>query len=163
MSDLLLGTFASRALVGKTCIVTGAGSGMGRAVARRFAQSGARVVMADVRSDAVEATGRTLRDEGADLEPLAVTVDLAGVDGCAALVERAVAASGRLDAVVNCAGVGGMIGTAQRQVAEGGGPPIGRIGEPDDAAGCALFLVSDAAAYVTGITLFMDGGAAVSR
>ncbi len=45
----------------------------------------------------------------------------------------------------------------------GGSAPIGRIGEPDDAAGCALFLVSDAAAYVTGITLFMDGGAAVSR
>ncbi len=113
MPDLVLGTFANRALAGKTCIVTGAGSGMGRAVARRFAQAGARVVMADVRSDAVEATGRTFRDEGADLEPLAVTVDLTGVDACAALVEQAVAASGRLDAVVNCAGVGGMIGTVE--------------------------------------------------
>jgi NAD(P)-dependent dehydrogenase (short-subunit alcohol dehydrogenase family) len=36
--------------------------------------------------------------------------------------------------------------------------PLGRVGRPEDVAGAALFLVSDAAAYVTGQVLAVDGG-----
>jgi 3-oxoacyl-[acyl-carrier protein] reductase len=39
-----------------------------------------------------------------------------------------------------------------------GGIPLGRVGRPEDVAGAALFLVSDAAAYVTGQVLAVDGG-----
>ncbi len=38
--------------------------------------------------------------------------------------------------------------------------PLGRWGEPDDVAGVVVFLASDAAAYVTGCTIPIDGGAA---
>ncbi len=42
------------------------------------------------------------------------------------------------------------------------GAPLGRIGEPEDIAGAAVFLASNAAAYVTGQTLIVDGGATVT-
>lgn len=86
MRGLVLGTFGRQALSGKTCIVTGAGSGMGRVAARRFSQAGAQVVMADINGDTVEETERTIQDEGAGREPVAVTVDLGDVDACSELV-----------------------------------------------------------------------------
>ena len=43
-----------------------------------------------------------------------------------------------------------------------GGVPLGRLGEPDDVAGAAAFLASPAAAYVTGQTLVVDGGATIA-
>jgi 2-dehydro-3-deoxy-D-gluconate 5-dehydrogenase len=36
--------------------------------------------------------------------------------------------------------------------------PIGRIGQPSDIAGAVVFLASDAASFVTGVTLYVDGG-----
>ena len=42
------------------------------------------------------------------------------------------------------------------------GTPLGRIGEPEDVAGAAVFLASDAACYVTGQTLIVDGGTTVT-
>lgn len=42
------------------------------------------------------------------------------------------------------------------------GTPLGRIGDPDDVAGAAVFLASDAAKFVTGVTLVIDGGLTIS-
>src|SRR5262245_54893538 len=62
----------------------------------------------------------------------------------------------------------GLIGTrlttdivegAERRAAEGHGIPIGRVGEPEDIARCALFLASDAASFITGTHIVVDGGA----
>src|SRR6187455_782584 len=51
--------------VGKVAVVTGAGSGMGKAFAKRFAAEGMRVVIADVQRDALAQTAEELRADGA--------------------------------------------------------------------------------------------------
>ena len=40
--------------------------------------------------------------------------------------------------------------------------PVGRLGRPDDLAGAALLLCSDAGAYINGVNLFVDGGRAIA-
>jgi NAD(P)-dependent dehydrogenase (short-subunit alcohol dehydrogenase family) len=88
---------------GQVALVTGAGSGMGLATAQAFAEAGAAVVLADVN----EAALRTATDglTAAGYQALGVTCDVADEDQVAALVERAVAAFGRLDMAFNNAGI----------------------------------------------------------
>jgi 3-hydroxybutyrate dehydrogenase len=77
--------------VERACLVTGAASGIGRAIAERLEADGARVLAVDLRPDA-DGPGR----------PFAA--DLATADANAAAVDEALARFGRLDAVVACAG-----------------------------------------------------------
>lgn len=85
-----------------TAIVTGAASGIGRAVAERLAAGGRSVVLADVDADGLERTAAAVRDAGGHAEP--APADLGSAAGCESVVRRLGAAS-RLDAVVNVAGV----------------------------------------------------------
>jgi len=88
----------------KVAIVTGAGSGIGRAVAVAFAREGARVVVNDRRADgAGEATAEAIVDEGG--EALYVGADISREDDVVKLVDAAVERYGRLDVMVNNAGV----------------------------------------------------------
>jgi NAD(P)-dependent dehydrogenase (short-subunit alcohol dehydrogenase family) len=87
-------------LAGKVCLVTGAGSGIGRAAALRFSEEGARVAVADVRG---EATAETVRAIGEDA--LALTVDVTSPASIEAALEHVVSSCGGLDVVVNNAGV----------------------------------------------------------
>jgi len=248
-------------LRGKVAIVTGAATGIGRASAVLFAQAGARVALADVRAPELAQAVAAVRAAGG--EAASITADLARPEDCAAVVEAAVRAFGRLDVLLNNAGVGTMVvggtvesialehwdlaqdvnvramylvsraavphmrsaggaivniasvsafrgsverpshayaaskgavlsltramaasygrdgirvnaicpGTirtrltadivegAERAAKEGRGIPLGRVGEPEDIARCALFLASDDAAFVSGATLVADGGA----
>lgn len=85
---------------GRTIIVTGAGSGIGAATARRFAGEGAKVVL-------VGRTRQTLDDTRSSLEGgtgLVVTADVSVVDDAARMVEEATRAFGGVDVVVNNAG-----------------------------------------------------------
>jgi len=84
----------------KTALVTGAGSGIGAAIAQRFAQEGARVVAADLDGDAAAATAARIGGAA-----LGVQVDVRDEDSVAALVARAQAA-GPLDVLANVAGIG---------------------------------------------------------
>jgi NAD(P)-dependent dehydrogenase (short-subunit alcohol dehydrogenase family) len=87
-------------LAGKACLVTGAGSGIGRATALRFAQEGGKVAAADVRVEAAEETAAEIGGEA-----IAVQVDVTSADSVAACVDHVVGAFGALDVVVNNAGV----------------------------------------------------------
>jgi NAD(P)-dependent dehydrogenase (short-subunit alcohol dehydrogenase family) len=237
-------------LDGKVALITGAGSGMAKACAALFVRDGAKVVAADI-SGAQEQTASEVGDG-----VVAVHCDVSEEDDVAAAVDTAMSKFGRLDAVLNAAGVPGqalvheldmedfdaMVGVNLRGVALGmkhgvramletgdggsivnwssiGGlnsypmastycatkagvialtktaaldygaagirvnavcpgiiltqmgrssletmpsmatkPPLGRAGEASEVAEVAAFLVSDAASYVSGAIIPVDGG-----
>ena len=253
---------ASQVLGEKVALITGAATGIGRASALLFARGGARVALSDTRAPELEQTVADVRAAGGEVTSAAV--DLARPENCAAAVDAAVRAFGRLDVVLNNAGVGTMVvgGTVEtislehwdlaqdvnvramylvsraalpymrkagggaivniasvsafrgsterpthayaaskgavlaltramaasygkdrvrvnaicpgtirtrltaditerveRDAKEGRGIPLGRIGEPEDIAQCALFLASDAASFISGAQIVVDGGA----
>ena len=250
------------ALTGRVAVITGAATGIGRASALVFARAGARVALADSRKPELDKTAEEVRGAGGEVSSSAV--DLARPGDCAAVVESAMGAFGRVDIVLNNAGVGTMVvggtvetialdhwdlaqdvnvramylvsraaiphlrragggaivniasvsafrGSAGRpshayaaskgavlsltramaasygadrirvnaicpgtirtrltadiiervsvDAKEGRGIPLGRVGEPEDIAQCALFLASDAASFISGAHIVVDGGA----
>ena len=91
-------SFITGRFAGRTAIVTGAGSGIGRATALRLAREGARVVAADIAADRLE----QLTAEFPDLDLLPVTGDIATDEGLEAVMA---AAGDRVDALANVAGI----------------------------------------------------------
>src|SRR3989449_1537068 len=87
----------------KVALVTGAGSGIGRATALRLAAEGARVACADSNQDAAAETATRIADAGGDA--LALVADVTDERACARMVEAALARFGRLTTLVNSAGV----------------------------------------------------------
>lgn len=85
-------------LTGKAAIVTGAGRGIGRAVALRLAEDGAGVTCADIDADAAAATSQAIQDAGG--RSRAVAADVSTAEGNRHMVEQTVVAFGGLDAVV---------------------------------------------------------------
>jgi NAD(P)-dependent dehydrogenase (short-subunit alcohol dehydrogenase family) len=90
---------------GKVALVTGAGSGIGRATAVLFAAEGARVVATDVRAQGIDETVALITAAGGTAS--GVVADVAQAIAMEAAVAAAVATYGRLDCAVNCAGVRG--------------------------------------------------------
>ncbi|MGA9275787.1 SDR family NAD(P)-dependent oxidoreductase [Ilumatobacter sp.] len=98
-------TNLSRSISGRVAIITGAASGMGRATARLFADEGARVVVADLGQQRVDAVvDEILAVHGAD-SALGVVTDVSDARQLEHLVARTVEWGGRLDIVVNNAGI----------------------------------------------------------
>jgi len=96
----------SERLQGKTALVTGGSSGNGRAIARRFAEEGANVTVADVREDprmGGEPTHELVEREGGAAQ--FVECDVSSVADLRAAVDATVEAFGSLDVMVNNAGV----------------------------------------------------------
>ena len=242
-------------LDGRTAIITGAGSGFGEAMTRRFSKEGARVLACDRNRAAVESLAAELSAEGREV--CAQEVDVSKALQVSRMVETGLKAFGRIDILVNNAGIspkkefleyteedwdavhsvnlkgeylcaravcehmmankygrivnlsssawraGGFAGGIPYTSAKAGvigltrslaktlgpfgitvnaiapGPsatamtdewlaawsetfvaqiPLRRVGQPEDIANAALFLVSDEAAYVTGICLDVNGG-----
>lgn len=105
---------STRLLEGKVCLITGAAApkGIGRATAHLFAEHGARIVIADIASDAE--TANLFRTEAqvaglADCAVAAVRCDISQRSDCAHAVATAVEHFGRLDVLVNSAGIVGSL------------------------------------------------------
>ena len=85
-------------LKGKTAIVTGAGSGFGAGIARRFAAEGATVMVVDLNGDAAGAVAR-------EIGGVAQVADVSKADSVKDMAQAALAAWGRIDILVNNAGI----------------------------------------------------------
>ncbi len=90
-------------LRGKAAFITGAGSGIGRATARRFAEEGAAVMAADLVADAAAETTQLLSDDG--LEAASVCVDVTDRRAVEEALAQAEQELGGLDVIVNNAGI----------------------------------------------------------
>lgn len=100
MQDELIATFS---LEGRSSVVTGAASGIGREIALAFARAGAAVIAVDRDADGANATAEDVRTIGARADCVAADVaDRAAVEGA---VQRAVDNFGRLDVMANVAGI----------------------------------------------------------
>jgi 2,3-dihydroxy-2,3-dihydro-p-cumate dehydrogenase len=94
-------------LAGRTAVVTGAGTGIGREIAERFAREGADVVVAGLEADSCEASARSI-EERFGTKALAFAADLSVQGEAEKLCRQTLETFGKVDALVNNAG-GGVI------------------------------------------------------
>jgi NAD(P)-dependent dehydrogenase (short-subunit alcohol dehydrogenase family) len=92
-------------LKGKVAIITGSGSGLGRASALLFAKEGAKVVVADIAAKGAEETVSIIKKAGGDAIPC--RVDVTKASDCEKMVATAINEYGKLDIMFNNAGAGG--------------------------------------------------------
>src|SRR3979490_3542562 len=110
-------------LEGKSVIITGAGSGIGRAASLLFAREGAKLIAVD-RTEGVKETVEQVRKAGGTAE--AVMADAGSEKDVIAFIDKAVSAYGRLDAIWANAGLSGGVGAASDTTGENSqeNPPI---------------------------------------
>ncbi len=92
-------------LLGDVAIITGAGAGIGRAIALHFAAAGAHVVVSDLKAEAAEAVSAEITAAGG--QAIGLACDVTREEDCAAVIEAAVTRFGKLTILVNNAGGGG--------------------------------------------------------
>jgi NAD(P)-dependent dehydrogenase (short-subunit alcohol dehydrogenase family) len=90
-------------MAGKTALITGGSGDIGRAIARAFASAGATVALNGTNRDKLAAAVAEIAARGG--KALALKADISKVAACKRLAERAIASLGRVDVLVNCAGI----------------------------------------------------------
>ena len=103
----------AKRLEGKVAIVTGGGAGIGAATARIFCAEGAKVLLVDRDAEALQRSAEAIRTQVAGAQVEAATADIANLDQCTAAVRRAVEAFGKVDTLVNNAGIRTRISLAE--------------------------------------------------
>ena len=101
---------------GRVAVITGGASGLGRAMAERFAREGMKIVLADVNAGDLERTERELRAAGGSV--IGVRCDVAVAEDVEALAAQALAAYGAVHLVVNNAGVSPLGNVWENSVAD---------------------------------------------
>ena len=92
-------------LEGKSALITGAGSGIGKAMAVLFGREGAKVMASDINEDSAIATAAQIEDSGG--EARAIRTDTSKQEDVQAAIQATVEAWGRMDVLANNAGIGG--------------------------------------------------------
>ncbi len=98
-------------LAHRVTVITGAGSGIGRAMALRFASEGARILATDVNGGAAQETSSMVVEAGGTCKPL--TVDVTQPEQVRAMIEQALSEYGRIDILCNNAGIGSTTGVVE--------------------------------------------------
>lgn len=89
-------------LAGKTCLITGGGGGLGKAIATKFLEAGANVVICDINEERLQETSAELSSKG----PLkAIKADITKLNEVEALFAELIAAFGKIDVLVNNAAI----------------------------------------------------------
>lgn len=96
---------------GQTIIVTGAGYGIGKAIALAFGRQGGNVVLAARSKEKLEAVAKELK--AMNTKPLVIALDVSKESEVAAMVKQVQQASGRIDVLVNNSGIGGPTALAK--------------------------------------------------
>ncbi len=102
MPDISSGNPTARRFAGKDCVISGAGSGIGRAIALRLAAEGARVAILDINTDAAD---ETLEMCGGSGRGLALSIDVRSETSVAAAADAVRQHFGGVDVLVNNAGI----------------------------------------------------------
>lgn len=97
----------------RVALVTGAGSGIGRAISKAFAAEGAKVMVADMNIDGAEETVKMIKDAGG--EATAIQVDISSSDSVKAMVKASIDTYGKLN---HCANNAGILGTMEPLTAD---------------------------------------------
>lgn len=175
---------------GRVAVVTGGGSGIGRAIALRWAAGGGTAVVAGRRRAALDETVTLVERAGGSAE--AAACDVRDADAVDAVFDDVATRHGRVDALINNAAGNFVVpsewadrGVRVNCIAPGptetagagqalwptdhdrarvlASVPAGRFTTPDEVAETAAFLLGDRAAYVTGDVLVADGGQWLGR
>ena len=148
-------------LTGKTAIVTGASRGIGKAIAKGFAQAGADLILVSRNREALEQVTGEIGGLGRKAFP--VVADIGVPEEIQGAVDDALA---KFNIQVNAIGPSYLKTELTQRMRESKvisenllrRTPMGRFGKPEEIVGTALNLASDASSYVTGQTVFVDGG-----
>jgi len=158
-------------LEGQVAVVTGAGQGIGRAIALTLAREGAAVVVNDVNLESAKKVAEEIKSRGGKAQP--IKADVSNGEEVNTLVEKTLDNFKKIDILVNNAGTAkhavspGLTMTELVKTVFKNRPeftegveriPLKRLAEPEDIANAVLFLASPEADYVTGQVLAVDGG-----